>query len=61
MLNFNISEKGLGLATDQTSMSDCHYFSRYRDICVLQLFVNQAVTSSYLKLTSSFLLSRFTT
>ena len=31
--------------TDQVSMSDCLYFSRYWAICVLQLFVNQAVTS----------------
>ena len=65
MLNFNFSEKGLGLVfpshfmygfqekyfscyillTDQISLSDCLYFSRYRAICVLQLFVNQAVTS----------------
>ena len=71
MLNFNFSEKGLGLVssphlvydfqekcyscqillTDQISLSDCLYFSRYWAICVLQLFVNQAVTSENLKLT----------
>ena len=65
MLNFNFSEKGLGLVsppyfvydfsrkmfkcytllTDQISLSDCLYFSRHWVICVLQLFVNQAVTS----------------
>ena len=64
MLNFNFSEKGLGLVspphfvddqekcfssdillTDQISLSDCLHFSRYWAICVLQLFVNQAVTS----------------
>ena len=67
MLNFNFSEKGLGLVspphfvndfsrkmflmchviqlTDQISLSDCLYFLRYWTICVLQLFVNQAVTS----------------
>ena len=32
------------LLTDQISLSDCLYFSRYWAICVLQLFVNQAVT-----------------
>ena len=59
MLNFNFSEKGLGLVppphfvygfsrkllTDQISLSDCLNFSRYLAICVLQLFVKQAVTS----------------
>ena len=33
------------LLTDQISLSDCLYFSRYWSICVLHLFVNQAVTS----------------
>ena len=33
------------LLTDQISLSDCIYFSRYWGICVLQLFVNQAVMS----------------
>ena len=33
------------LLTDQISLSDCFYFSRYWAICVLQLFVNQAMTS----------------
>ena len=32
------------LLTDQISLSDCLYFSRYWAICILQLFVNQAVT-----------------
>ena len=31
--------------TDQISLSDCLYFVRYWAICVLQLFVSQAVTS----------------
>ena len=42
------------LLTDQISLSDCLYFSRYWEICVLQLFVNQAMTSQNLKLTLSF-------
>ena len=33
------------LLTDQISLSDCLYFSRYWTLCVLQLFVNQTVTS----------------
>ena len=37
------------LLTDQISLSDCLYFSRYWAICVLQLFVNQAVTLQNLK------------
>ena len=65
MLNFNFSEKGLGLApqphfvydfsrkmflmynllTDQISLADCLYFSRYWAICELKLFVKQPVTS----------------
>ena len=35
----------LHLLTNQISLSDYLYFSRYWAICVLQLFVNQAVTS----------------
>ena len=31
--------------TDQISLSGCLYFLRYWAICVLQLFVNQVVTS----------------
>ena len=31
------------LITDQISFSDCLYISRYWTICILQLFVNQAV------------------
>ena len=42
------------LLTDQISLPDCLYFLRYWAICVLQLFVNQAVTSWVLKLTLSF-------
>ena len=33
------------LLTEQMSLSDYLYFSRYWAICVSQLFVNQAVTS----------------
>ena len=33
------------LLTDQTSLPDCLYFLRYWSICVLQLFINQVVTS----------------
>ena len=39
------------LLTDQVSLSDCFYFTRYLAICVLQLFVNQPVMSEHLKLT----------
>ena len=35
----------INLLTDQISLADCLYFSRCWAICVLQLFVNQAVTS----------------
>ena len=31
------------LLTDQISLSDCFYFSKY-EVCELQLFANQAVT-----------------
>ena len=41
------------LLTDQVSLPGCLYFLRYW-ACVLQLFVNQAVTSCILKLTLSF-------
>ena len=33
------------ILTDQISLSDCLNFLRYWEIFVLQLFVNQAVTS----------------
>ena len=33
------------LLTDQSSLSDCFYFLRYRTICILKLFVFQVVTS----------------
>ena len=42
-------------------MSDCLCFSKCWAICVSQLFVNQAVTSSSLKLTLFFLSSLFDT
>ena len=65
MLNFSISEKGLGLVSpphfvydfsrkmflmlillsDQISLSDLLYFSRYWTVYVLQLFVNHVLTS----------------
>ena len=50
MLNFDFSEKGVGLVSPpyfayDFSLPDCLYFSRYWAICVLQLFVNQAVMS----------------
>ena len=35
----------LHLLTDPISLSDSLYFSRYWTTCVLELFVNQAVTS----------------
>ena len=49
----------LYLLTDQTSWPGCLFFLRYWTICVLQLFVNQVVTSWILKLTLSFQSSRF--
>ena len=49
------------LLTDQISLSDYFYFWRYWAKCVLQSFVNQDVTSYNLKLTLSFLSSRFAT
>ena len=39
------------LLTDQILLPFCHYFLRYWVIYVLQLFVNQVVTSWILKLT----------
>ena len=42
------------LLTDQIQLSDGLYILRYWAICVLQLFVNQVVTSQILKLTLSF-------
>ena len=49
------------LLTDQISLSSCFYFLslRYWAISVLQLFVNQVVTSWILELTLSFQSSRF--
>ena len=41
------------LLPDQLSLSDCFYFVRYWVTCVLQLFVDQVVTSKILKLTLS--------
>ena len=51
---YDFSRKMFLMLTDQISLFDCLYFSRYWAICVLQLFVNQAVTSQNLKLTLSF-------
>ena len=36
--------------TDQISLTDCLYFSRYWELCVLPLFVNKTVTLQNLKL-----------
>ena len=47
------------LLTYQISLSGCLYFLKYWAMCVLQLFVNQVVTSQILILTSSFSSSRF--
>ena len=49
------------LLTAQMLLSDCFYFSKYWAIFVLRLFTNQALASSNLKLTLSFLSSRFPT
>ena len=38
------------LIIDQISLSSCLYFLNYWAICVLQLFINQVVTSQILKL-----------
>ena len=42
------------LLIDQIPWSGCLYFMRYWTICVLQLLLNQVVTSWILKLTLSF-------
>ena len=42
------------LLTDQILLSDSLYFLRYWAIWLLQLFINQAVTSKNLRLTLSF-------
>ena len=42
------------LLTDQISLPNRLYFLIYWSICVLQLFVNQVLTSRILKLTLSF-------
>ena len=47
------------LLADQISLSDGPHFLRYWEICVLQVFVNQAVISLNVKLTLSFLPNRF--
>ena len=44
----------LVILTGRISLFGCLYFARYWAICVLQLFVNQAVTSEILKLTLTF-------
>ena len=59
--NFDFSDKRLGIVspahyvlTDQISLPGCLYFFRYWVMCVLQLYVNQVVTSWILKSTISF-------
>ena len=47
------------LSPDQISLSGSFYFVRYWEICILQLFVNQVVTSYNLKLNLSFQSSSF--
>ena len=42
------------LVTDQISLRDCLYLSRYLEICVLQLIVIQVMTSWILKLSLFF-------
>ena len=49
------------LLTDQILLPDCLYFFRYWRICVLFLFVVQSVPKWILKLTLTFLSSRFST
>ena len=43
---------------DQVSWSSCFYFLRYWAICVLQLFVNQVVTSKTFETNLIFLIKR---
>ena len=40
--------------TDQISLSDCQYILRYREICVLELFVSQLLAPQSLKLSLPF-------
>ena len=47
------------LLTDQISLSDSLYVSRYWAICMLKLIVNQAVTSNILKLFFIFLIKSY--
>ena len=49
------------MLTVQMSLPNCLYFLRYWSTCVLQMFVNQVVTSQMLILTLSFKSSRFPT
>ena len=49
------------ILTDHILVSDCLHFSRYWAICVLQWFVNHALTLQNFKLNLSFLSSRFVT
>ena len=51
---FSLRPVSTWLLHDQMSLTDCLYFLRYCSICVLQLFVDQAVTPFILKLTLSF-------
>ena len=47
------------LLTDQILLPDCFYFLRYWAICVLQLFVNQVVTSKKIKINLILLIKPF--
>ena len=76
-LDFDLLEMGLGIVlqhilkmshvscyllwTDQISLSDCFYLLWYWAICVFQLFISEIVKLWILKLTLSFLSSRFST
>ena len=43
----------------QVSLSDCLYFWRYWAICILQLFINQVVTSIRFEINLTFLIKLF--
>ena len=47
------------LLTDQISLPDCLYCLRYWYICVLQLFINQVVTSQSFEVNLIFLIKPF--
>ena len=56
---FNKNIPHVILSSNQISLSDCLYFLRYWAICILQLFINQVITSWILELTLSFQSSCF--